>query len=150
MIGGGKRRTRTGLFGPNMSTRLRCPLFQFARSCTFGACPRPKDPRGYRNDAISLWPKKRQPLATDELLALQNGQVELALKTIMHTARILFRGMTMKRISCHSSIPATSRTVTLPSKHSTYVRRLGFVAPSDDSTLNRTSWRWSRTMCRVL
>jgi hypothetical protein len=118
---------------------LRCRLFQFARSCTFGACPRPKDACGYRTYVISLWPKKRQPLATAELLALQHGQVELALTTIMHTARISFRGMTTKRTLCHSFIPSTSGTATLPSKHSTYVRRLGFVAPSDDPTLNRTS-----------
>jgi hypothetical protein len=136
--------TGTGSFGPTVrrsevsQQRFSASLFSVTLcrdsplACTFGAYPSPKDACGQWTDVAFLWPRSFQSLATVELRALQHGRVELALTSIMHTARILFRSMTTKRILSHSSILSENGMATLPSKHSTM------------------SWRWSRTMCRVL
>ena len=126
----------TGFYGPNIRTSkvpvwlspLRA-LVTLCRdsplACTFGAYPSPKDACGQRTDVALLWPRSFQQLATVERLAHQHDRVGLALTSIMHTARILFRSMTTRHILSHSSILSEHGMATLPSKHFTYVYRLG-------------------------
>jgi hypothetical protein len=69
-----------------------------------------------------FWLPKNSPvLIAFELPALQ-PHPDLKLMIIMHTARILFKNMITRHISCRSFILQESGRVTLPSKHFMYVR----------------------------